>query len=850
MRYAVRQLARTPVFTAIAVLTLAIGIATTTTIFALVDELAFKPARGPGDPQVHRLIAAPGGAVQVPDYELLAAEPPAGVLAIAAYDTGGGGLVQIPGRAERLLGWRISRKYAGVHRVRAQAGRWIDGDDNAGGQLDPAISLRGRSVPIVHGTLGADVAVISDRLWREWFDASLDVVDRGAITIERRPRRIVGVAPPGFEPAIDVWVPFGRRRLWTRAELDQQRPGRSPGLRHAGRVAEPTQPGLQVLVSLAPGASVAEMEQRLTVAVSLRPASIESPRGIMRLVPRRGDDRLVSTGVIILGFAVLVFVAACANVGNMLYARAMECEGELATRLALGATPRSIFVLLFAEAIVICAAAAVAGMLLAGGALHLFIDAVPAFRVDAWQSVRLDLGLDWRVFGWATAAGALAALVVGAGSLWRSSRVSLLARMTAAGPAVVARPDGRTLRTMLVAVQVTAAVLLLIATGMLLENTSRQLDRRILFDVHRLVAARIELPDEYDPARGAHFFDALLRRVRAIEGVSAAALADAVPAGESPRPKFGVSGITAELPSGPASGPPLRLDGRWIYASPGLLETLGLAVTTGRDFDLRDGAGADPAAVVSESIARRLWPGENAVGKRLRCCDGTALRTVIGVVADPVGSRGTARAMDVGDAMRAASDSNIGAYVFVPAAQRFNRAMLVVARVRTPDAVVSAIRGAVAAIDPQVPVFLAGRVHATQFALASSEQAVRTLAGALGVIALCIAMFGVFGVVSYFVSRRIREFGLRLALGASRAQIVKLVVDHSIHMVLIGLLPGVLFASLGTRYFQVELTKLRPSGLTVWVFVPLFMLAVAVLAAFIPARRAARVDPNRALKEW
>jgi predicted permease len=842
-------LSRTPAFTAIAILTLAIGIATTTTFFAIVDELAFKPARGTGDESVFHLIAASGGAVQIPDYELLDANLPPGLSAIAAYDTGGGGLVQVPGRAERVIGWRVSGRYAEVHRVRAQAGRWIDGDDNAGGERDPAFVVRGVTVPIVRGTLGADVAVISDRLWREWFDAAPDVVDRGTITIERTPRRIVGVAPPGFEPAIDVWVPFGRRRLLTREELERTRSRTLPWLRVARPAAEPRQPGLQVLARVADGASIGQLQERLTAAVSVRPASVESPRGAMRLIPRRGNDRLVSTGLTILGFAALVFVAACANVGNMLFARAMEREGELATRLALGATPRSIFILLFAEATVICAAAAAAGMLLAAGALRLFVDAVPAFQVASWRTVRLDLGLDWRVFVGAAAAGAIAALVVGAGSLWRSSRVSLLARLTAAGPAVVARTEGRTLRTMLVAVQVTAAVLLLIATGMLLENTSKQLDRRILFDLDPIVAARIELPEEYDEARGAHFFDGLLERVRAIDSVSAAGLADAIPGGETPAPRFGASSIVAAPLPGAPSGPPRRLDGRWIYVSSGLLGALGVAVIEGRDVDGGDGAGTNPVALVSQSTAQRLWPGERVIGKRLKCCGATDLRTVVGVVADPVGSRGTARAMDVGAAIQAFSGSDVGTYVFLPASQHYSRHMLVVARSSAPDAVVQALRGAVATIDPAVPVFTAGRAQATQFPRAAAERAVRTLAGALGAIALCIAMFGVVAVVSYFVSRRIREIGLRLALGATRAQIVRLVIDHSIHMVLIGLLPGVLFASLGTRYFQVELTKLRPNGLTVWVLVPLLMLAVAVVAAVIPARRAARVDPNRALKE-
>jgi ABC-type antimicrobial peptide transport system permease subunit len=155
----------------------------------------------------------------------------------------------------------------------------------------------------------------------------------------------------------------------------------------------------------------------------------------------------------------------------------------------------------------------------------------------------------------------------------------------------------------------------------------------------------------------------------------------------------------------------------------------------------------------------------------------------------------------------------------------------------------------VAALDPAVPVFNAGPVDATQFARSASERAVRLLAGALGLISLGIAVFGVYALVSYFVTRRAREFGLRMALGSSRAQIVRLVVDYAVHIVLIGLLPGVLLASLGTRYFQAELRDLHPNGLTVWVTVPLLMLMAGIIAAYIPARRAARVDPYRTLKE-
>jgi len=206
--------------------------------------------------------------------------------------------------------------------------------------------------------------------------------------------------------------------------------------------------------------------------------------------------------------------------------------------------------------------------------------------------------------------------------------------------------------------------------------------------------------------------------------------------------------------------------------------------------------------------------------------------------------------MDVGEAMAELNgDTGASPFVFVPAAQAFKKSMLVVVQSDAPRAIVQPVRDRIAALDADVPVFDAGPVAATQFARLSAEKGVRLLAGALGLIALGIAICGVYAVVGYFVSRRTREFGLRLALGSTRAQVGKLVIDYAIHIVLIGLLPGVLFASWGTRYFQAELRQLHPNGLTVWIAVPLLMLIAGIIAAYIPARRAARTDPYHSLRD-
>jgi len=840
MRHALRSLVRTPSFAAIAILTLAIGIGTNTAIFALVDELAFKPAQAAGADDVYYLSP-----LQIPDYETIVANRPDGVAAISAVELyGGGGLLQIPGRAAHVRGSRVTGGYADVEQVRPQVGRWISDEDNVGGAPDRPVTRRGVTGPSVIGQLGADVIVISDRIWREWFDADRSAVGR-TVTLNNRPTRVIGVAPAGFETAIDVWAPFGSRRLFTRAELEHKRVTKFPRGWEGPR-PEPVQPTLMAILRKDSGVDNAVVMARLKTTVAQRPATLDMPVTDMRLEHRHGDDRLVKTGYIILGFAALIFVAACANLGNMLFARATEREGELAVRLSLGATRWGVFNLLFSEALLICAAASAVGLVFASGVLHLFTDAFPAFQLKYSKGVMLDLTIDWRITGYAVAAGAVAATVVGAGSLWRSSRVSLLARLAAASQAVVAKTEGRTLRTMLVSVQVTAAVLLLIATGMLLENTSTRLNSRVLYDTGSMATATLELPDAYDESRGQHFFDQLLTRVRSIDGVTAAGLTDALPGGERAWARSGRVSIVAE-PSA-LGRTPNRLDGRWIYVSPGTVETMGLKLVKGRDFRDTDQAGSDPVVMVGETTAKRLWPGEDPIGKQLYCCGATYRRTVIGVVPDPVESLEKPPALTIGEAM-GDSDAGPGVFVYLPSAQNYRATMIVVLRSNTPRAVIQPLRDAVVALDPAVPVFDAGPADATQFSRWSSERAVRLLAGALGLIALGIAVFGVYAIVSYFVSRRSREFGLRLALGSTRGQIVKLVVDYAIHIILVGLLPGVLLASVGTRYFQNELEDLHPNGLTAWVVVPILMLVAGVIAAYIPARRAARVDPYRSLKE-
>jgi len=817
---------------------LATGIASVTTIFAVVDKIVFEPVRAATHPNVYKI-----GSFSVPVFETLHANLPEGVDAVTAFEVVWDRLIQIPGRAERADVWRIGGGYSKVLSAGAMAGRWISDTDNVGGEIDPKITIEGHQFPLVLGQLGADVAVISHRLWKEWFNASLDVVTRGSIQVDGRPMQIVGVAAAGFEPTIDVWTPFGRRRPLTREELELQKTMKPSAW--IGTYPQPGPPTIRTMVRVEPATPLAVVSARLAAATQVR----MSTRDLVSF-PDNVDVRILRTGYVILGFAALIFVAACANLGNMLFARATDREGELATRMALGASRWTIFGLLFSETVIICAAAAAIGLGASIAALRMFASAVPAFQISYWQSVRLDLAPDWRIVSLAIVAGAIAAVAVGLGSLRRSSRVSLLVRLAAASSAVVTRNEGRALRTLLVAIQVTAAVLLLITTGMLLENTSKRLNRRLMFNTSPVTGATVELPGTYDESRGQHFFEQLVARVRSIDGVSAAAVADALPGGEAPSPQGGMSAIATSPPERGLSGVQLRLDGSWIHVSPGLLDTLGIRLVRGRDVTPADVAGSDPVVMVSEAAASALWPGQDPLGRPVWCCGARYARRVVGIVTNPVTVKNRPLTLNLQEAIASAVSGNTaGAFVFLPATQQYKKRMLILARSDAPAALTQPLRDAVVSLDPAVPVFDAGPVDTTQFRQWKAERSVRLLAGILGFLSLAIAIMGVYAVVSYFVSRRTREFGLRLALGSSRGQIIKLVIDHAIHMVLIGLLPGVLLASWGTRVFQAELVSIHPNGLTAWILVPLLLLAAAVVAAYIPARRASRVEPIRTLKE-
>jgi predicted permease len=802
VRYAWRQLRHAPAFTSTAVLTLALGIGVNTAFFSVVNALAFKPVPGVNLDRVFQIGAWEFESVTLGQLRQLELGPPDTATMVAATRVEWPVVVQVPGKAERLPPRMISGSFSRVFGLVAQAGRWISPEDDR--------------------ESAADVVVISDRLWREWFGAKPDTVGHASVRIKKHPFTVVGVAMPEFRglqancPAPDIWLPIAKFALVHTQML---------------KAPAPDAQAFLGFVKARPGVSQASLQNSLQVFVATPPASPGPPQRPRVLVA--ADDALRVSGLaglegMLLGVSTLILMAACANLANMLYARGSQRAGEMAVRLSLGASTARILRLLVAEVAIIAALSVAAGLAVAYAVVHLFSAAILNFHPSRYSdmSIRLDLSLDHRILLYAFGAGALAALFVGTITAWRSSRVPPLRALASSGAPAGLTTRARGVRTALVAVQVTSALLLLMGAGSFQENMRKALDqvklldRHANFDTTHLVTARMNLTlHDYNESRGREFYARLLQDAGRIPGVEHVALADGLPSAASGGTMFAAEDRPGRV------GISHRLNADYARVTPGFFSTIDLPLRRGRDFTPADTYGGPLVAIVSEGAATRLWPGEDPIGKRV-LFGAVEWLTVVGVSADPV-----------------------GAFVFVPFAQRYTPNMIVVARSPTPQAVVEPLQSTIRAIDDEIAILEAGSAEESLLAWVRSVRSTTALITSLGALALGIATLGVYGVLSFFVSSRTREFGIRMALGATPGRIVRMVLDQAVHFLLVGLLPGVFIASVGTRLIENQLFKVMPNEISTWIAVPLIILATGMVAGYLPARRAARVDPNVTLRE-
>jgi putative ABC transport system permease protein len=797
VRFGARLLARRPAFTAAVVLLVALGIAATATIFSVVDAVLLKPLPFP---ESNRLMAYWGTA---PDKGLPEVDMPDGVFvyhrqrtqtleSVAAYDDGSMTLTD-GGDAARIDGAWVSHNFMSVLRVPAALGRTFTLDEERPN--------------------GGLVVILSDALWRERFGGDSSIVGR-AIRINDLPTTVVGVMPPGFEfPGRSrLWIPLrltGQSfNCWCFRTIARLRDGQTveTARQEIARITDEfgiSRP--DVFPNARPGGSLI-IAQDLTTRLA-------------------GDVR--TPLVILLASVALVLLIGCANVANLLLARAAQRTRELAVRCALGASARRIRAQLIAESGLVLLLGLSSGMVLAWWCLR-FIRTLPSDRIPRVDQVALDLAV--LLFGIATAV--VAGLVFAIVPAIRASRVDLQASL-GDGTRGSAGAGHRRTADAFVVVQLALSLVLLSGAGLLIRSFRNLMDVETGYRIERVLTARYQLPFQRYPSDtlSRQFLRQAIERIAALPGVVRVAAVSQPPL---------VSGnhqnnVIAEGREPRGDEPTLVANIR--YVTPAYFDAVGTPILQGRGFTAADGPSAPTVVIVDESLVQRYWPNESPLGRRIRHGGDPARNrwmTIVGVVPNI-----KATGLD--------EETSLQVYEMFDQSTVWSM-HFVVRTAGTPESMVPPLRKAIAELDPALPLF---NVTTLEDAL-SRTLVPRRLTSALltgfAIAAVLLAAIGIYGVMSLSVNGRVREFGVRLALGAAPGDVMRMVLRGGARMAIIGVVIGAVASWLATPLLRDLLFEVPPRDILTLLSVALLLGGVALLACYLPARRAMRTDPTEALR--
>ena len=803
--HALRGLRRTPGFTAVAVLTLALGIGPNTAIFSVVNAALFRPLPFRN---AQRLVflwdRTPGG-----DPSPLA---PARMLDLARQMTSLDGAAAIAhidltltggGEPEVFHGSSVSSAFFDVLGARP-----LLGDPFHAGRADPSAVVLG------HG------------LWTRRFGADPSIVGR-TITLNGRPRLVVAVMRPDFvwpfitsRPTIgagpDLWIPGGTGdvpRPAVNEDLDMTRNRTAGYIRAVARL----KPGVT--------ASRADAEARSVGARLSREHPEDGGRTAMIVSLREQFYGGVERPLYVLSGAVsFVLAIACANVASLLLGRAAARRRDLALRRALGASRPRIFRLLLTEAVALSAAGGVAGAVLAWCGTRVLIRLAPADLASGGAS------FDARVLVFTIAVALISGVAFGTLPAIQLSRGDLAEAMADGSARTSSSKRTGVIRNVLVAAEIAVALVLLIGAGLLVRSflALTRVDTGI--NTHNLMTFDVKLTGgraEYQ-ARQVEFYDALQRRLEAVPGVMAAGSAVTLPIGGD---DFGTGYIVEGRPTPRPGDEP---HAGYQVTMPGFFHAMGIPLRRGRDFATSDTHTSPAVALINESLARQQWPGEDPIGRRIRFNDAATWMTVVGVVGDIRHS---------GPAVPPRPE------LYQPAAQRsFPFMAFVVRTAGDPHAFVPALRRAAGDIDPSLPLANLKTMDEHVAAALARPQFVSTLIAAFCVLALTLAIIGIYAVMSWSVEERRREFAIRLAVGARGREVAALVVRHASATACVGIAAGLLSARLSTHVLTGLLFGIRPTDPATFGLPAALLSLVAAAACYAPIRRATRVDPATLLR--
>jgi len=799
-RYALRQLAKMPGFTVVAALTLAIGIGATTAIFSIVHAVVLRPLPYPDPERLVRLYSIRRGI----DGSTAAAnfvawrERSHSFSQLVPVEYRNFTLITGDRPAEQVTGARVSADFFPALGIRMILGRPFSKDEDQPGR--------------------ANVIVLNERFWRNRFNGDSSILGR-TVRLNAVEHVIIGVSPASADVIssdANVWTPIA----FTAEERADSRKGY-----------------LDIFGRLAPDVSLAQARSDMSAIAKRLETELEDNReNGVRIASL--TETLVgsyrSRLFILLGAVGFVLLIACVNVANLLLARGAGRTKEISIRAALGAGRGRVLRQLFTESIVLAGVGGATGLALAFWGVRALKAMGPS------EVPRLDqAGLDLATVAFALGATLLSSIVFGVVPALRTARADLQGalREGGRGSGLVVRDR---VRQLLVAAEVSLSVVLLVGAGLLIRSGILLQRVEPGFVTERVFTAWLALPPaQYESVESVRrAYDRILTEIRAVPGVESAA-------GVTVLPITGLSAQANFIPEGRGEDPANSVSFNFRIATPGVFRTFGIPIKQGRDFDERDVAGAPCVIVINETAAKRAWPNENPLGKRIPGPrDDTGERIMCAVVGV------------VGDTHDDGLRQPVRPQLYFASAQApailwnaMQRSMFVIARTTAaPGTMTKQLQAAVARVDATLPMFDIESMEDRISASLATARFNTTMLTTLGAIGLLLAAVGIYGVIAYFVTQRTGEIGLRMALGATPGRVLRLVVGQGMRPVVLGIIIGAALAAVSSRLLESLVFGIGTRDPVTFLAVPIVLAGVALAASIVPARRAIRVEPTKALQ--
>jgi len=793
VRYGVRSFLKRPGFLFIAISTLAVGIGATTAMFTMVNSLLLRPLNFPEPDRIVRFIGInPQQGINqsnmsVPDIVDWQTQGKS-FEQIAGFNTGGV-FLNMDDETERVRASGVSSDFFQLFKTNAISGRTIQADDMKEG-AEPAV-------------------VISHALWKRRFGGTSDVVGR-KISMNNKPVTIVGIMPAGFTYPSDseVWVAFPFK------PADEPRDNRY----------------VSVVSRLKPGVSLSQAQADLdTINQRLSQSYAETNRGWgVRLTELRESlvGELRTSLVVLLTAVAFVLLIACANVANLLLARAASRQKEIALRTALGASRLRVVRQLLTESVMLSVVSGVAGLALSIWLVKLLVAITPP------NTPRIDeIGIDLRVFGFTLAVTVAAGILFGLVPALQTSRPNLNEELKDSGQRGSETGGRNRIGSLLIVSEIAISFVLLAGAGLLIKSFVHLRELNPGFNPDNVLVMRLTSPPgKY--ARGeprAQIFKQLVDQVKATPGVQSVSAVLDVPLAPDTEVWRGL------IREGRPQTLEEQTNAHHLAITPDYFQTLQIPLKAGRTFTDQDNSQSPKVVIINETLARNLFRGENPIGQRFSIWrDEKFLREVVGVVGDT----------------KESLDKESGQQMYVPYAQdaTWGSLSLVVRTNGEPAAFAGSVREAIRSVDKAVPTYNVKTMNDVVFVSAAPRRVPMLLLSTFAGVAMLLAMLGIYGVTSYYVTQRTHEIGVRMALGAQIVDVLKLVLKRAMLLAIVGIVIGTAGAVAATRYMTTLLFGVKPFDVVTFVAVAVVLALVVFVACIVPARRAAKIDPLEALR--